>query len=331
MDKDNKCDSIKAASSRLLADELAGRKIRIEHLNPFNSGDAYLRLTHKKHVEFVFGAKSSLTTATADRACRSKILTKTFLSGKGLSFTEGELFKCSDMESIREFTDRIGFPCVLKKNDGSGGKKIFIGVENFSECEEIVDKHFQDEKYILVEKQYYGQEYRIFATRKKVLGIILREPANVTGDGRSTVRELIEKKNRNKLEKFSIRLDAITQRCLKNQGIDFDQVIGDGVRVQLRDNSNSSTGGDTVDFTEQAHPEFKQIAVQAINSIPGLAYGGVDIMTPRDISLPPTKKSYVIVEVNSNPGIYIHHFPHRGKPRNVASGIVDVLFPETKK
>ena len=38
-----------------------------------------------------------------------------------------------------------------------------------------------------------------------------------------------------------------------------------------------------------------------------------------------------IIEINNMPGIDIHHFPYKGKPRNAAGAIIDLLFPETKK
>ena len=50
---------------------------------------------------------------------------------------------------------------------------------------------------------------------------------------------------------------------------------------------------------------------------------GIDIITD-NISKPLTKNSGLI-EVNSCPGVRMHHFPHEGKPRNVAREILKAL------
>ena len=307
------------------------RKIKVEHMNACNGGDAFLRLTLGKHVEYIFGAKSSATASTASIACKNKALAKCFMAESGLSVSPGALFSPADTEAIERFIGKIGFPCVLKKNDGTHGNKVFIGVRSLDECREILERHFGDEKRVLVEKECRGREYRFLATKKKVLGVVSREPANVTGDGQSTVRELIGAKNLGKLRIYNIKLDAAVDAYLGEQGLDLESVIVRDAKIYLRNNSNASTGGDTVDHTDEAHKEFKKIAVEAVNAVPGLAWGGVDILVDQDLSKRPVKKKYAILEINSNPGLYIHNSPDRGKPRNVAAGIVDVLFPETKK
>jgi D-alanine-D-alanine ligase-like ATP-grasp enzyme len=331
MNKEQEYESIKAVSSRIMAMELSKRNIKIEHLNPFNRGDAFLRLTFRKHTEFIFGTKSSLATSSASVACSNKALTKCLLAEQKLSVTEGQLLLCADRAEIKSFARKLGFPCVLKKYNGSLGSKVFIGVSSVAECEQLLEQQFCTEKYVLVEKQFFGPEYRFLSTRRKVLGVVLRDPANVIGDGQSTVRELIERKNETKLKKYNIKLDAITLGCLKSQGIGLETVAAAGVKVRLRNNSNASTGGDTVDFTAAVHPEFKKLAMRAVQAIPGLPYAGIDIMVAQDITAKPKRDGYAIIELNSNPDIFIHHNPDRGKSRDVAAGIVDLLFPETKK
>lgn len=331
MNKKRECESVRALSSCILVAELSRRNIKIEHLNAFSRGDAFLRLTFRKHVEFIFGAKSSLTTSSANQLCSNKALTKNMLAEQKLSVTEGRLFSCADRAGIKAFIGQLGFPCVLKKHNGTRGQKVFVGVRSLSECEDILEHVFYDEKYVLVEKQFSGPEYRFLATRRKVLGVVRRDPANVTGNGKDSVRELIARKNESKLEKYRIKLDAITLGCLQSQGISLEEVIADGMKVQLRNNSNASTGGDTVDFTGAVHPEFKRIAVRAIRAVPGLPYAGIDIIIAQDVALKPKRGAYAIIELNANPDLFIHHSPSQGKSRNVAADLVDLLFPETKK
>lgn len=331
MRKSNLRTSVNEASSRIMLEELLRRKIKVEHLNPYHKGNAFLALTFGKHREFICGTKSSLTSSDADYVCKNKMLTKAFLKKARLAFAAGEMFPCCDRSGIERFVAEVGVPFVMKKYDGSRGKLVFPQVRSFSEGREILDKYFHDEKYVLIERRFEGTEYRFFATREKVLGVILRDPAHVIGDGHSSIARLIENKNEGRIHASKIKPDKVVKTFLKDRGLSLQTVAAAGETVYLRGNSNVSTGGDSTDLTDQAHPELKAIAINAIRSIPGLAYGGVDIMLSSDISCKPRRKDYVILEINADPGISIHHFPCSGQPRNVAGGIVDLLFPETQR
>lgn len=331
MEQETVAESIRALSSRFLAGECARRGIRVEHLNPFNKGDAFLGLKYGEHVEYALGTKSSLTTSSASIACENKALTKVFLAERGLSFPAGRLLLRADAPAVEQYAAELGFPCVLKKNNGSLGKMVFIGVRDLNACRQLLEGPLQQEKYVLVEEERHGKEYRFFATRDKVLGVTHREPANVTGDGHSTLGELAEKKDESKLPKYRIKLDELAMAYLGDRGLNLSSVPAAGEKVYLRPNSNASTGGDTVDFTDEAHAGLKEIAVEAVRSVPGLAYGGVDILTEGPVTEAPTAQSYAILEINSNPDIFIHHSPYQGQARDIASGIVDLLFPETKE
>ena len=200
----------------------------------------------------------------------------------------------------------------------------------------LIEKVLKRNKYVLVEKEFKGKDFRIVATRNKFLAATYREPANVIGDGIHSIRELIKIKNSDFLRGgdeqplVKIKVNNEVKKNLSDQKLNSESVVLKGKKVYLRKNANISTGGDSIDVTDLIHPEFKKIAVCAVCAIPGLAYAGVDLMTNNDISQKPTKNSYVIIEMNSSPGISIHHFPYQGKPRNVAKGIIDILFPETK-
>jgi glutamate--cysteine ligase len=328
MNKDLK--KVNEASSRLMLEEIRRRKIKVDCLNPYHRGNAFLELSCGNHIEYIYGTKSSLTSATADYICKNKMLTKKFLKKSGLSFVPGRLFSCADLAGLERYIAEIGTPFVLKKYDGSRGHLVFPKVRDFAEGKRLIEAYFKKEKYILIEKRFEGKEYRFLCSREKVLGVIMRDPANVTGDGLSTIRQLIEKKNAGRRNISQIKIDSVIQAHLNNQGLSLKSVLKEGERVYLRDNSNVSTGGDSTDLTEAVHPQLNAIAIAAIRSVPGLAYGGVDIMLSKDIALKPGRKSYAILEINSDPGITTHHFPCFGKSRNVAGEIVDMLFPETK-
>ncbi len=330
--------SIKSISSLLLAKEAVRRGIKVNHVNKYQKEMAFLELSYKKHFEYISGQKSSKTSATASYAEENKALAKSLLNRKKINTAEGRLFnKNCSIDEIYRYVKKIGHPVVIKPFDGAHGDLVFIGLKNKKDCGEAIKEIVKKSKHVLVEKEFEGKEFRFIATASKVLAVTHRDPANVVGDGIHNIKELVRIKNsdpmrgeKNEKPLTKIKMDNITKQNLIEQNIKLDYIPTKKEKIYLRKESNISTGGDSIDVTDIVHPELKRIAVMSVKTIPGLAYAGVDLMTNKDISEKPTKSSYIIVEINSSPGIYPQHFPYQGKSRNVAKGIIDLLFPETK-
>jgi len=330
--------SIKVNSSIILVKEAKKRDIKIDHINYYQQEMAFLELSYKNHFEYIMGQKSSMTSATASEAVENKALTKSLLSRKKINVAEGRLFnKDCGINEICKYVEEIKYPVVVKKFDGAHGYLIFLGIRNRKRLFESIKEIFKKDKYVLIEKEFKGKEFRFITTTKKVLAVTYRDPANVIGDGIHNIKELIKIKNsdpnrgkKNEKPLTKIKIDNITKQNLIEQNIKLDYIPVKGKKIYLRKESNISTGGDSIDVTDIVHPELKKIAAMSVRAVPGLAYAGVDLMTNKDISKKPTKNSYIIVELNSSPGIYPQHFPYQGKSRNVAKEIIDILFPETK-
>ena len=331
-----KIKSIKSISSVLLAEEALERGIVVKHLNPYQDDEAFLELNYKKHKEFIIGQRTSKTSLEAYWILENKELTKEFLRRNNINVAAGKVFKKEDFDEVAAYCEKIKFPVVIKPVAGAHGNLVFIGLRNKKDCDTAIKKIFQENNFVLVEKEFKGKEFRFIATASKVLAVTYRDPANVVGDGIRSIGELIKIKNsdlrrgeKNEKPLTKIKIDNITKQNLVEQNIKLGYIPVKEKKIYLRKESNISTGGDSIDVTDIVHPELKKIAVTSVKIIPGLACSGVDLMTNRDISKKPTKNSYIIVELNSSPGIYPQHFPYQGKSRNVAGEIIDILYPET--
>ncbi len=221
-------------------------------------------------------------------------------------------------------------PIVLKpKSTNFGiGIHIFKDGTTFEEALEAFRHALAFDDVVLLETFLPGKEYRFLVIGDEVAGILHRVPANVTGDGVSTIRELVAKKNedplrgkgyKTPLEKIDI--DDIVVSFLRPQGKTPDSVLADGELVFLRENSNISTGGDSIDYTDQISDSYKRIAVESARAI-GATICGVDMMIP---SLA-REGDYGIIELNFNPAIHIHSFPYEGKERPIGETVLDLLF-----
>ena len=327
--------SINMISSRILAKEAVKRGIKINHINNYQEEMAFLELSYKDHYEYILGSNISKTTVCATYAVKNKSITKSLLTRAEISVAKGKLFSKKNINEAYNFIDRIKYPVVVKPLDGAHGNLVFIGIKNKNDFNEKVKKIFQKHKYVLVEKEFSGKEYRFVCGRKRVFAVTYRESANIIGDGIHTIRELIKIKNQDPRRGeghiyplTKIKIDNSIKQYLKEQKREMEDILPSEKKIYLRKNSNLSTGGDSIDVTDQVHPELKKIAIKTICAISGLAYGGVDIMISKNISKKPTKNSYIVIELNPSPGLRMHHFPAVGKPRNVAKEVINILFPE---
>jgi len=169
----------------------------------------------------------------------------------------------------------------------------------------------------------------------EVVGILHRVPANVTGNGIQSVRDLVVEKNKDPLRGKGyhtplekIQLGEAESIFLKAQEKDFDYVPKENEEVFLRENSNISTGGDSIDFTDDIPDSYKEIAVQAAKAL-GVKITGLDMIIP-EYTKEATNENYAIIELNFNPAIHIHCHPYKGKNRKLNEKLLDILgFPVT--
>jgi len=125
--------------------------------------------------------------------------------------------------------------------------------------------------------------------------------------------------------RMPLPIDALTERHLAARGCTLDSVPAAGAVVQLRATANLSTGGTSIDRTDEIHPRNAALCVLAAGMV-GLDVAGLDVLTP-DIGVPFPENGAVIVEVNASPGLRMHSDPDEGAPRDVAGAILDALFP----
>lgn len=327
-------------STYLIGKEASNRGIKVKKI--FRKGPlaktSALILKYDNHEETIIGQRISNIDSIAFWIQRNKALAKYFFKKAGISIAPGDVFYITNIKEIIRYCKTIGYPVVIKRLDGTHGDEVFMNINSDFEVKKTL-KQFRKgiKRKVLIEKQYEGSEYRIFATKNKFVAAVQRRPANVVGDGINSIKKLIALKNNDprrgeghEKSLVKIKIDETVKTFLKRQKKSLEYIPKKDEQVFLRANSNLSTGGDSVDVTSLLHPSVKELAVKTIQAIPGLAYGGIDYMT-KDITKKPTKNNYIIIEVNDSPMISMHHIPYQGASRDVAKEIIDLLFPETSQ
>lgn len=241
-----------------------------------------------------------------------------------------------NLEEAKQACEDLGFPVVVKPYAGNHGRGITTNINSQAHLEEAFDLAKEVSSWIIVEKFLKGQDYRVLVIDGKFEAAALRKPAMVVGDGKSTIKDLIDLANQdprrgeghaNFLSK--ILIDEDTDFALEAQGLGLEDIIDKGREVYLKSTANISSGGSAEDVTDKVHPT-NRLMVERISRIIGLNLMGVDIIAETlEESL--LDQEAGIIEVNAGPGLRMHLNPSEGRPRNVAEPIVDMLFPEDKE
>lgn len=321
-------------STQLLIFDAVQRGIEVEILD---ESDQFIKLTYRDHTEYVKnGNMTSKDTYISHWIMENKTVTKKILKEHGFVVPAGEEYQSLD-EAVSQFYIYQNKPIVVKpKSTNYGlGISVFKKAPKMDDFKEALDIAFEEDHAVLVEEYIPGTEYRFFILNGEVQAVLLRTPANVIGDGKHTINELIDRKNqdpfrgsnhRAPLEK--IQKGSIEQLMLKEQNLDFESIPEKGQTVYLRENSNISTGGDSIDFTDKMHESYKMIASRMAEPI-GVKVTGMDLIIP-DYSKPSTAEEpgYTVIEANFNPAMHMHAYVYKGKGQRLTQGILDMLFPE---
>jgi GNAT-family acetyltransferase (TIGR03103 family) len=261
---------------------------------------------------------SELTHAVAMSRCDDKRVTRRILNQAGLKVPDQ--FTAGEMDENIEFLQSYG-RIVVKPARGEQGQGISMDIQTPDELKEAVEKANEVCETVILEEMVEGQDLRIIVIGGEMVAAAIRVPPEVTGTGKHTIRELIEKQSRRRRAatdgESSIPIDAETGRCVKNGGYTLDDVLPVNTSLQVRKTANLHTGGTIHDVTREVHPELKQAAEASALSI-DIPVVGMDLLVP-SVDRP----DYHIIEANERPGLANH------EPAPTAEKFIDLLFPQT--
>ena len=316
-------------STQIIIKEALKRNIDVEILD---LDDNFIRLKKGSKVEYVKQA----TKTSADRyivplIMENKELTKVILREHDINVPASVTVNHIN-EALNKYSDFIDKDIVIKPKSTNFGDGVLIlkSLKSKEEYIRAVKQALDYDSSVMIEEFIPGKEYRFLVIGNEVAAVMHRVPANVVGDGVHTIKELVGEKNRNPmrgkghvtpLEK--ITMGPVEEDNLASQMKDISYVPNNGEIVYLRENSNISTGGDSIDFTDDVVEQYKIIAVNSAKAVDAKICG-VDMII-RDVSAKPNKNNHSIIELNFNPVLYPHDFPYRGHNRHVEKKILDLL------
>jgi len=298
----------------------------------------YIRLNDQSLVQLGYGVNQKRIQATTTvntnmisvDIASNKDATKKLLGDMGVPVPDGKRIR--DIDDLPAAIERIGYPVVIKPLDGNHGKGATVGIKTIDDARAAFEKAKEYSRWVIVEKQLMGADYRALVVNNRLIAVAERVPAHVIGDGKSTIQQLIDEINADPRRGYGhekvltqITVDGQTMRCIRKSGFELESVLPKGKKLDLKTTANISTGGTSIDVTDEVHPE-NVFLFERIARIIGLDVAGVDVIAP-NVTDPLKDSGGGIIEVNAAPGFRMHLSPSEGIGRNVAEHVIQMLFP----
>lgn len=254
------------------------------------------------------------------RLLKSKPLTNAVLRHHGFSVPEGVAVANDEALRARIFFETMGpfwnLGACLKPADGRLGQDVYVGIRETHAFQQAFDAIAKRNKLMLLEESVAGSVYRFFCIAGRVVAIRIGEPPSVIGDGVSTIAHIFAINGRSRTKLADNEVHFIAQ-----QGLSPESIPQKGELVRISAASNVAQGAVSVDVTDDVDAYYIELVERATLCFPGLTICGVDVAMTDSARA----SSYHFIEINTAPWTEGHHFPSKGKPRDVAGAILKHL------
>lgn len=240
------------------------------------------------------------------KAGRDKTAAKAIFNALGvrsaphvLATSEGDLAKAARA---------IGWPCVVKPIAAGRGKGVTTDVASMSRLIlAFREARKAGDGPVIIERQVEGDALRIMVVRGRTVHVVLRASPRVTGDGRRTLRQLVEAHNAPRITNPApfvgpVPFDEELELQLARQDLSLDRVVPQGQVVLLRRLQMLSTGAEYRDVTTGIHPDIARMG-ELLAAAFGLEVCGIDFVT-RDHTRSCAEEGAVL-EINTTPSLRV--------------------------
>lgn len=241
------------------------------------------------------------------QVARNKSAAKRFLAAMGAPVVPHVLV-AKDAE-LAAAAQEIGWPCVVKPLNLGGGRGVTADVRSMGALLPAVAyaRRWTDGP-VMVERHVEGNDHRLLVIGGRLVSAVSRSASSVVGDGRSTVRALIDDLNASRRQNqrdnqhwVPVVEDDVFGRHLADQSVGVQDVLPAGRSLTLRSISNVSMGGYLAYVSDHVHPSVRAMA-ESIARASGLNTIGLDYITT-DIGRDWHEVPGAFVEFNATPGL----------------------------
>ncbi|MCF1503939.1 N-acetylglutaminylglutamine synthetase [Afifella sp. H1R] len=299
--------------ARIIVDEARRRGIDVEVID---DQAGFFRLSSGGRSVRCRESLSELTSAVSMSLCDDKSATRRIVEKAGVKVpAQMEAGEEKELEAFVAEHKSV----VVKPARGEQGRGVAVDLDTLDDVKAAIEEAKKSADRVVLESYFSGTDLRLIVINFRLVAAAIRVPAQVVGDGKSSVRDLIVKQSRRREAatggESKIPLDGETERCIARNGFSLGSVLPEGETLQVRKSANLHTGGTIHDVTAAVHPTLVEAAISAARAI-DIPVVGIDLMVTA-----PHLPEYVFIEANERPGLANH------EPQPTAQRFVDLLFP----
>lgn len=306
----------------LLRDELLSRGYTYIPATPDKNYKQYVSpngkfsLTKTGHYDYPFVSES--TTAI----CRDKTRSYDLVDKLGLSIPR--TLQTFGLEPAKEFLDTYK-RVIVKPVDSRGSKGLTLNITNHEQLEEAISHASINQHPPLIQEQFIGEEIRFTVIDGKVQSAILRRSPRLTGDGSSTVAQLIEAENkvRETLVFPLLTYPQLTDAVIPKEYFTDTRIPANGEVVELSNSTMIRGGASFYGILNEVHESYIRL-VEELASKVSPAFLVVDLMVKQWKS-PVQPTDYVFLEFNTDPGLVVYTSLRGGDTPDVIAKVADLL------
>lgn len=340
-------NNITNTNSQILIETAQRMGIAVELLNKER---VKLRLTKNGKTHIVTDKSFGINSSAAIKLTRNKKRVTEILKKNNIP-TPKEI----EIQSLKDLkTAKLPpFPLVLKPSEGQKAHDVYVGIKDKETLIKLVKKHLAEKAppfykdgpcnqypQLVIQKFIKGQDLRFFVLNRKVIGIVKRHPPTLTGDGKSTIKELVEAHNQKLLDDRQHNGRRMQNRLLNwsrinwhinNQGFLMSTILPQGKTIEIFPISNFQAGGTVETVPVKNIPQSIISLAEKVSTLTNLTICGVDMIITRTGLVnqqqgPSLPKGTFVIEVNSDPSLRLHEWPNRGTPQPVSQKLLEFIF-----
>ncbi|TVT28886.1 ATP-grasp domain-containing protein [Salinicoccus cyprini] len=288
-----------------------------------------------KPFGFLHGQSPSTNTTKAIRTANNKLKTEKILADGNINTTRSTIFEMEEYEKAKSMVNESKHLMVIKPYNLNAGRGITLNVDptNFDfawkQALKAYEKTTQKFK-VLIQPMLPGIETRMLIVEGHFNSAILRVPSNIIGDGKLSIKELIDEKNNIRrvnphLKLLPIKISETLEYNLELNGNNLHTVPEKNELIFLHFSSNISLGGDSYEVSHLINDSMKKLAEKSVAAISGLSTAGVDILFRSFHDEEPA-----VLEINPGANLRMHHYPWKGTPKSPVHDLIDSMLSSYK-
>ncbi|MCG8382939.1 MAG: cyanophycin synthetase [Gammaproteobacteria bacterium] len=302
-----------------------------------NLGDGYFRLCKNSVVTYVRGEFVMLDNHLVLKLSGNKPIIHKMLTGLNIPVPRYCTYDLQSMSRAQNMIDELGGEFVVKPAaETGGGKGVTTSISNMKMLGKASLQASVFSRNLMIEEQVPGDSYRLLYLNGELLDVIRRDPPIVTGDGKSSIKQLMKKETQKRVHSMPLIAlhpldpDLECQFTLAKQGLSLSSTPKKGEVVTVKHAPNQNSCYENHIVKDQIHPSIVRLG-RDLASMFGIELAGVDLITP-DISVPLSESKGVINEINSTPGLHHHYLvAKKDKRARIGEVILNKIFDSQQK